>query len=486
MKDRDEQDLVRALRGAADDAPGPAGDVLTAIADRRRRRTRRRAQSVLAVAGVVAVIGGGTAVARGAFPSGGGESARIAGVAAGPSEPAATSSAEADDPSRAAGGEPEADVRPVTEVWPEAVSTIPAKAADGWKYRPITGLSATELLLSAESSFEKAGRLEVYDTAAHRSTVLAEMPAPPGVKGYFAQDVEAGADSIVWWGETPNNSDEWADFWVVPRGGGTARQVGEVTGAQAHVERIGVTADSVVWSVNAGGLYRMPLTGGSPEPIPGTDGLHLLSWPWAFDVANGEEGEDWDRNQTKLVNLETGQATEVNVPDAARGLRCGPAWCFGARGEETIVQRTDGSGRKALPGLLGRMEYTPLADGRFGFFSLSPVTGLDTEGEEIEDFHLPLAAVYDPVTGRAAGVGKRNSSGGGGLGTGISSSPTSIIYWDEDRRQVEECRMEDASSIPRPSGAPSPTGKVKACSTVEKGGGKEFTVVNLLAVPSTE
>ncbi|MGV9598653.1 hypothetical protein ACWDR1_18485 [Streptosporangium sandarakinum] len=479
MRDRDEQDLVRALRGAADDAPEPVGDLPTAITERRRRRSRRRARAVLAAAGVLVVIGGGTAVARNVFPSGGGEGVSVTGVAADPSSPAA-------DPSEAAGKAPEVPVNPVAEVWPEAVSIIPAKAADGWKYRPITGLSATELLLAAESSFEKAGRLEVYDTAARKSAVLAEMPAPPGVKGYFVQGVEVGTDSIAWWGETPNNRDEWADFWVVPRTGGPARQVGEVTGAQAHVERIGVTAGSVFWSVRAGGVYRMPLTGGSPEYVAGTDGLHLWSWPWAFDVANGREGEDWDRNQTKLFNLETGQTVAVNAPDGAQGLRCGPVWCFGASGDESIVQRTDGSDRRALPGLLGRMDYTPLAGGRFGFFRLSPVTGRDTEGEEIEDFRVPLAAVYDPVTGRAAGVGKRNSSGGGGIGTGTSSSPTSIIYWDEDRRQVEKCEMEDASSISAPPGAPTSTGKTEVCSTIEKGGGKELTVVNLLAVPPTE
>ncbi|GGQ27391.1 hypothetical protein [Streptosporangium pseudovulgare] len=480
MRDRDETDLVRALRGAAGGAPEPAGDMLTAIGDRRRRRSHRRARSMLAAAAVLVVIGGGTAVARDVLPSGGGEGVSVTGVAADPSSPAA-------DPSEGTGKTPEMSVDPVAEVWPKAVSTIPAKAADGWKYRPITGLSATELLLTAESSFEKAGRLEVYDTAARKSTVLAEMPAPPGVKGYFAQDVEVGADSIVWWGKTPNNRDEWADFWVVPRTGGTARRVGEVTGARARVERIGVTADSVFWSVRAGGVYRMPLAGGSPEYVAGTDGLHLLYWPWAFDVANGREGEDWDRNQTKLFNLETGQTVAVNAPDGARGLRCGPVWCFGASGDESIVQRTDGSDRRALPGLSGRMEYTPLA-GRFGFFSLSGVTGRDAAGEEIEDAHAPLAAVYDPITGRTAGVGKRDPSGGGGIGTGTSSSPTSIIYWDEDRRQVEECKVEDASSAPRsaPSGAPLPTGKVTVCSTTEKGGGKEFTVVNLLAVSPTE
>ncbi|GAB2477427.1 hypothetical protein GCM10027187_51380 [Streptosporangium sandarakinum] len=478
MRDRNEEDLVRALRGAADDAPEPVGDLPTAITERRRRRSHRRARSVLAAAAVLVVIGGGTAVARDVFPSGGGEGVSITGAAADPSSPVA-------DPSEAAGKTPEVSVDPVAEVWPKAVSTIPAKAADGWKYRPITGLSATELLLTAESSFEKAGRLEVYDTAARKSTVLAEMPGPPGVKGYFVQGVEVGADSIAWWGETPNNRDEWADFWVVPRTGGTARQVGEVTGAQAHVERIGVTADFVFWSVRAGGVYRMPLTGGSPEYITGTDGLHLLSWPWAFDVANGREGEDWDRNQTKLFNLETGQTTVVNAPDGARGLRCGPAWCFGASGDESIVQRTDGSDRRTLPGLSNMMEHTPLA-GRFAFFSLSGVTGRDAAGEEIEDAHAPLAVVYDPVTGRTAGVGKRNPSGGGGIGTGTSSSPTSIIYWDEDRRQVEECKVEDVSSVPASPRDPAPTGKTRVCSTTEKGGGKELTVVNLLAVPPTE
>ncbi|MEV0417974.1 hypothetical protein [Streptosporangium canum] len=476
--DRSEAELARTLTGAADAAPPPVGDLLAAVHRRRGRRTRRRVQSALAVAGVIAVIGGGTAVARGFFSSGGGEgqtlSAATATASAGPTDAA--------EPRRVA-------IRPAAEVWPAAVTKIPVKAADGRRYRPVTGLSATELLLVAESSFEKAGRLEVYDTAAGTSTVLADMPAPEGVKGYYAQDVEAGSEYIAWWGETPNNSDKWADFWVVPRAGGAAKQVGQVTGDLSEVERIGVTADSVVWSAAGGGIHRMPLAGGSPEKIAGTDGLHLMSWPWAADVAQGREGEGEQKNQTKVVNLETGQTTEVNVPDGVQGLRCGPVWCFGKEKDQennaSVVQRVDGSDRKSPPDLSTWGGQHSLARG-FGLFQVSGVVGRDARGEEVEDGQAPLAAVYDSVTGTTAGIGKRDPSGGGGYGTGTSSSPTSVLYWDEGQRQVEKCRKVDATSVPRAPGEPVPTGKVTSCTTTVEGGGKEYTVVNLLAVPPSE
>ncbi|MFF5208500.1 hypothetical protein [Streptosporangium sp. NPDC000396] len=472
MSDRSEAELIRALTRAADAAPEPVGDLLGTIDRRRRRRTRRRVQSALAVAGVVAVICGGTAVARGVFSNRGGEGQILAKTTATADASARPTGAE--EPGKIA-------VRPAAEVWPAAVTKIPAKAADGWKYRPITGLSATELLLTAESSFEKAGRLEVYDTATRKSTVLADMPAPEGVKGYYAQDVEVGAEYIAWWGETPNNSDKWADFWVVPRTGGTAKRVGEVTGDLSRVERIGVAADSVVWSVIDGGIYRMPLTGGSPEKIEGTDGLHLMSWPWAADVAQ-EAGEDWEKNQTKVVNVEEGIIGNVDAPDGVQGLRCGEVWCYGKEKEAVMVQGTGGLERKTLPGLSSMGGERPLAR-EFGFFGVSGVVGRDAQGEEIEDAQVPLGVVYDPETGTMAGIGKRDRSGGGSYGTGTSSSPTSIVYWDEDERQVEECKMVDAESVPRPSGAPAPTGKTRSCTTTQKGGGKELTVVNLLAVP---
>lgn len=104
---------------------------------------------------------------------------------------------------------------------------------------------------------------------------------------------------------------------------------------------------------------------------------------------------------------------------------------------------------------------------------------------EDPDGYVPLLAVYDPVTGLAAGI-SQSREGSGSYGTGISSSPSSILYWDADKRTVRECETVDAGDLPRPSGAPAPTGKTEACTTKEVGGGEEFTVVNLLAVPSTK
>jgi hypothetical protein len=103
---------------------------------------------------------------------------------------------------------------------------------------------------------------------------------------------------------TPGNGDRWADFWVAPRSGGTARRVGEVTGDLAEVERIGVTADAVVWSVRGGGVHRLPLAGGAPERIAGADGLHLMSWPWAVDVETGEEAGGGDGENARTCRTD--------------------------------------------------------------------------------------------------------------------------------------------------------------------------------------
>ncbi|MFC4063048.1 hypothetical protein ACFOWE_32620 [Planomonospora corallina] len=478
MSDRSEADLVRVLAGAAGNAPEPAGDLLEVVRRRRARRARRRTGAVLAAAAVIAVVAGGTAVARGVFSHRGGEGPALvdATVTASPGRPTPSP--------RASGPAAPLEVRPAAEVWPAAVSTIPAKAPDGWRYRPVTALSATELLLAAESSFEKAGRLEVYDTAGGSRRVLADMPGPPGAKGYFPQRVEAGAENIVWYGTNPSGGAAWADFWVVPRSGGTARRIGEVTGAPAEVDGIGVTADSVVWSVRAGGVYRMPLAGGAPERIEGADGLHLLSWPWAADV--GER--DFQKAQGKLVNLETGQVTEVKAAEGTTTFRCGPQWCFGegdGTGAKAFAERVDGSRRSVLPGLSALGGRLLLARD-FGMFHVSGVVGRDERGEEIEDRTAPVAALYDPAAGTLAGIGNGDGQGGGGYGWGTSSSPSAIVYWDADVKNVERCRTADGKAVPRPSGTAGRTDESVICEAIPQGGGKELTVVNLLAVPKTE
>jgi hypothetical protein len=435
---RSEEDLVRTLRAAAGHVQGPpraaqggsgTGGLTAVVAARRRaHRVRQRMTVALAAAAVVVVAGGTAAV----LSRGGGQA-----------EPAAAVATTSADPA-------EAQIRPAAEVWPQAVFTMPAKAADGWRYQPVTGISATEVLLSAESSFEKAGRLEVYDATAGRARVLGDVPNPVGVKGYFPQRFDVGERYIAWYGETPNNADKWADFWIMPMEGGQATQLREVTGTMAEVDRIGVAGDSVVWSVRKGGVYRIPLTGGDPERIAGTDGLHLTSWPWAaFTEPDGRGG----RNTKRLVNLETGESVDVQAPAGATKVACTPSWCYAMTPDgRPIVQRADGSDRKTLPASLTFFGSDGLMGDRFVHMLPSGTF---------------IKAAYDPVTGRLAGLSKQAQNGAGGLGFGTSSSPTTIAYWDEDVEYYDECTSE---------------GESRSCETKQRGGGKQFTVLNLAAV----
>ncbi|WP_157518460.1 hypothetical protein [Herbidospora mongoliensis] len=380
--------------------------------------------AVIAAAGVLATVVGATAVVSGTRGEETDAGARSAAVAA-----------------------------PVSEVWRDAVFTMPAKAPDGAAYRPVTGLSATEILVTAETSFEKASRLEIYDSVAKTGRVVAEMPEPAGIKGYYAQQVEVGSAHFVWWGSTPNDDDKWADVWAVPRTGGGAIQLAELTGEASEVERLGVVADEVVWSVRSGGIYRVPLTGGTPERVTEGAGLHLLGWPWASDVSgNAASG------QQKIVNLETGTTTAVGTPASVRGFRCDEAWCSGYTREGMLVQKPDGSGRHVAPGLRS-LDQPALAGG----FLLAG-------GSKTAD--ASATVVYDPQTRRVAKIGDLAA-----FGVGLSSSPTSVVYWDPSRRAVRTCGSAEGVVAPaRPS--KSSTG----CVTRQQADGTQISVLNLAAV----
>ncbi|WP_433221075.1 hypothetical protein [Microtetraspora malaysiensis] len=444
---RTEHDLVEALRNAANGAPVPA-DLERGVADRRRRRTRRRHGSLLAAAGVVAVVLGGTAVVRGGHvpPS----ADPVASAAAGAPDVDDVAAAGADQVPRA------------RDVWPEAVATFPKKAADGFRYGPVTALGPTEILLTAERSFEKAGRLEVYDTRTRASRVLATMT--PGGKGYFPQDFEVGRDYIAWYGTTPNNGRKWADFWVVPRQGGEPIRVGEVTGDLALVNRIGVTGDHIVWSPESGGVYRMPITGGEPEKVEGSDGLWLDSWPWARDVSSDSPTDT--ANQALLVDLENGTRRTITPPSGVTGLRCSTEWCLGTSGDKALSMRIDGTGVRELPG--GPSSTMKIYGGRFAVL------------------RVVRPAIYDLATGKSAGIGATDKDGrGGGWGHGISSSPTQVFYWNAQGIESKEtCRpMSERERKELAAAGPVPSPGATTCTTESVEPGDENEVLNLAAVP---
>jgi hypothetical protein len=298
---------------------------------------------------------------------------------------------------------------PAEKAWPKAVFTMPGKNPDGWKYRPITGISATEVLLYAESSFEKAGKIEIYDTGTGRAEVLTDIPTNPGFERYFPQAADLDDRHVVWYvnATRPDGALE-VEFWKVPRSGGTPERFGALTGEAAKgVDEMALAGDRVVWAKAEGGVYAMPLAGGEPVPLAGGQRLWLADWPWASDVGKYGGPEDFDRNQSKVVNLETGEAREVSAPEGVKGWRCGGVWCYGRGDDGSIIQRVDGGPVRELPGLDAGspLSYYPIKD-RF----------LQAGG----------AAVYDLETGVLATLDAKATWSG----TGVSSEPSTIIYGD--------------------------------------------------------
>ncbi|MGI5290742.1 hypothetical protein ACQEVF_46510 [Nonomuraea polychroma] len=316
------------------------------------------------------------------------------------------------------------------DVWPSAMTTIPAAASDGSAYTPVTALSATELLLRADTSFDRGGRLEVYDTAAGKARVLGDMPQPDGARDYYPQVIEPGPEHIAWWAQDVR-AQKSTDVWALPRVGGQAALVVRLSGPAAAVERLGVLRDRIVWSVRQGGLYAIPITGGAPQALPGTDGLHLVSWPWASDVRQYDTG----LNQGVLVNLETGERTSLPTPPGARGMRCSLNWCVATLEGRTVMWSLAGGGSRAARGHL-----TPASQIR-------------------ADRFIDLGAtVHDLVTGQSVEIGLKKSAGGTTWHSGVSSSPGMVFSW-----QIRSCGSSGSTS----------------CGS---GSGTELAVLNLAAV----
>ncbi|WP_157254905.1 hypothetical protein [Nonomuraea typhae] len=381
-------------------------------------------------------------------------------------------------------------IAPAAQVWPQAVAKIPATAPDGWKYRPITGFGPDEILLAAESSFEKTGRLEVFNVKTAKSRILAKMPEPGGVDSYFVQDVAVSPKYIAWWGATPNTNQQWADVWVMPRSGGVPSKVIETSGMTGDIERLEVLEETIVWSVSSGGVYEIGIAGGAPHRILGSEGLHILSWPWATDVPRHSTASS---KQTRLVNLVSGQAAPISVLSDAQGIRCTPVWCsFASNSGELNIQPQTAAPRQVLGMIRTRQGMEPLGND-FGLIrGRSGKSQSTSDASQEEEFS---AILFHPPSGAVGGVGTES-----GFSFGASSSLASVIYWDADIKRTQVCSPAAGSTapqVPAEETGSSTTHESKAepqrpvpsldpgarrCGTRFVGGGEELTVLNLAAI----
>ncbi|MEV4285790.1 hypothetical protein AB0K40_09825 [Nonomuraea bangladeshensis] len=299
-----EDKLSHVFAGAAQRAPqAPAG--LLATVKTRHRRRRARTAAVYAATAVVLVAGGvGTAV------SGLGASAEP--------QPAVSATREA---------EPRADKipPPVEKVWPQAVHKIPAKLPDGRTYYPQLLLDDRTLLVMTGVNDGKRQFLWTYDLDTGRPRKIAEIPPTKG-SAIFADGVAAGGGHIVWWASYKEaGSPRVARIWTVPATGGRPRPVTDVplgnVMKEGHINGLAVTGSDVVFAYEKGGVYRVPLSGGSPQPVKGAERHHILQWPWV-GVHHGKS------TFRELLNVETGERRDA-VIKAGEEVRCGIERCAG-------------------------------------------------------------------------------------------------------------------------------------------------------------
>ncbi|MBO3745325.1 hypothetical protein J5X84_04530 [Streptosporangiaceae bacterium NEAU-GS5] len=262
-----------------------------------------------------------------------------------------------------------APAKQLRAAWPGAFFSV-RLPDDKSAYALDDALDATHLVVTAwpAKRADKAS-IDVLDTETGKLRKVATMP-------------EAGMLTRVW------VSDRYAVLVTLPSGAESQRiwavslDDGHVTEVKGVGDAMGspaaILGDTLYYaSAVRGGVFRVGLPGGgTPEPVEGSQGLFLVSWPWAADQspANVSPSDvssdvmtkylaevlgnplsdlsiDAKVNQTRLINLETGEVRPVVPAPGVTHLRCGPEWCRGrdAAGRD-VVQRPNGTALALLPG----------------------------------------------------------------------------------------------------------------------------------------
>ncbi|MFI6498052.1 TolB family protein [Nonomuraea typhae] len=394
-----EDKLSRVLSRAAERAPrAPVG--LAATVKTRHRRRRAWIAAVCAGAAVVLVAGGAGAVVS------------VLGASAGPYPAVGVTKLPP----------------PIEKVWPRAVHKIPAKLPDGRAYYPQLLLDDRTLLVMTGANDGKRQFLWSYDLGTGEPRRIAEIPPTKG-SAIFADGVAAGGGDIVWWASYKEaGSPRVARIWTVPVAGGRPRQVTDVplgnVMKQGHIGGLTVAGSDVVFAYEKGGVYRVPLSGGTPRPVKGAERHHVLQWPWVGvhrgkavfrELLNAETGERRDAVVKAGEEVRCGvdrcagvavryKTVPVGRPRDRSGkeIKCGTRQCPDTVRVQTVLRRfvrdRDGSHERELPAT----------------FQVGDDAGLERffKVDVMGPGNQPILTLYDADTGRSADLGIRPAAGG--------------------------------------------------------------------------
>jgi hypothetical protein len=349
-----EEELTRTLTGAADGAPPPGDDFLAGVRGHQRRRRNHRAAAVAACAIVITTVGTMTAVSLNtpAPPL--------------PEQVATSWNGEIPDFEAA---------RPAQEVWPDAVHRLPKTLPDGRQYQVVDVLGQDRYLITT-ARFRMAGPGTAVIEREEKITGPAVFDAKAKtVRPLYDEDGVIDQDMFFYSFQTVARVGDWA-VWMVSatltargvRGGfelwssrldgvGGPRLIATLTERDRAVPHVGVAGEYVYWQqsgadgTGSAGVYRLPVSGGTPQLVPGSEGYSWLGVsPWVTSTEwVTPVDESTEPRQGELWNLVTGERRTWIANPGARHLRCDPVLCTGQTSDGTqTVQRLDGTGYQVL------------------------------------------------------------------------------------------------------------------------------------------